>query len=70
MSRHYQRYKFEEIAPLVLVEHLPKDSVKSFSAKEPKESPHSIHGYVKMFGQVINPSIWQLIFVLYFQQQR
>ena len=48
---------------LVLVEHLPKDSVKSFSAKEAKQNSYGLHRYVKFFGQVINP-IWQILFVI------
>ena len=48
---------------LVLVEHLPRDSVKSFSAKGAKQSSLSLHIYVKFFGQVINP-IWQILFVI------
>ena len=48
---------------LVLVEHLPRDSVKSFSGREAKQSSHSLHSYVKFFGKVINP-IWQILFII------
>ena len=48
---------------LVLVEHLPRDSVKSFSAKGSKQSSHTLHKYVKFYGQIINP-IWQVLFVI------
>ena len=48
---------------LVLVEHLPRDSVKSFSAKGDKQNSHTLHKYVKFFGQIINP-IWQVLFVI------
>ena len=48
---------------LVLVEHLPRDSVKSFAAKEVKQNSHSLHRYVKFYGQFISP-VWQILFVI------
>ena len=48
---------------LVLVEHLPRDNIKSFSEKTTKQNSHSLHRYVKFYGQFINP-IWQILFVV------
>ena len=48
---------------LVLVEHLPRDSVKNFSAREAKQSSRSLQSYVKLFGKVLNP-LWQILFII------
>ena len=48
---------------LVLVEHLPHDTIKSFADKNALQHSHSLYKYVKLYGQLINP-VWQVLFVL------
>ena len=56
---------FIMIIILVLIEHLPNDSVKPFNEGKVKTRAMMLQRWVKKFGQVINP-VWQLIFVISF----